>query len=46
MMAKYAQAFGLGSPTGIDLGGERFGLVPFSPAQRQRSKRSWLPATP
>lgn len=43
MMAKYAQAFGLGSPTGIDLGGERFGLVPFSPAQRQRSKRAWLP---
>lgn len=42
MMAKYAQAFGLGSPTGIDLGGERFGLVPFSPAQRQRAKRSWL----
>jgi penicillin-binding protein 2 len=43
MMAKYAQAFGLGSPTGIDLGGERFGLVPFSPAQRQRTKRAWLP---
>jgi len=43
VMAKYAQAFGLGAPTGIDLGGERFGLVPFSPAQRQRSKRSWLP---
>jgi penicillin-binding protein 2 len=43
MMAKYAQAFGLGSPTGIDLGGERFGLVPFTPAQRQRTKRAWLP---
>lgn len=43
VMAKYAQAFGLGAPTGIDLGGERFGLVPFSPAQRQRSRRSWLP---
>jgi penicillin-binding protein 2 len=43
MMAKYAQAFGLGSPTGIDLGGERFGLVPFTPAQRLRAKRSWLP---
>jgi hypothetical protein len=25
VMAKYAQAFGLGAPTGIDLGGERFG---------------------
>jgi len=43
VMAKYAQAFGFGAPTGIDLGGERFGLVPFSPAQRQRTKRSWLP---
>ena len=42
VMAKYSQAFGLGAPTGIDLGGERFGLVPFSPAQRQRLKRSWL----
>lgn len=40
-MAHYAQAFGLGAPTGIDLGGERFGLVPLSPAQRQRSKRAW-----
>jgi penicillin-binding protein 2 len=43
VMAKYSQAFGLGAPTGIDLGGERFGLVPFTPAQRQRLKRSWLP---
>jgi penicillin-binding protein 2 len=43
VMAKYAQAFGLGAPTGIDLGGERFGLVPFSPAQRQRARRGWLP---
>jgi penicillin-binding protein 2 len=40
-MARYAQAFGLGAPTGIDLGGERFGLVPFSPAQRQRTKHVW-----
>src|SRR6202022_2060219 len=31
-MARYAQAFGLGAPTGIDLGGERFGLVPFAAA--------------
>jgi penicillin-binding protein 2 len=43
IMSKYAQAFGFGAPTGIDLGGERFGLVPLSPAQRQRTKRSWLP---
>jgi penicillin-binding protein 2 len=40
-MARYAHAFGLGAPTGIDLGGERFGLVPFSPSQRLRSKRPW-----
>ncbi|HKW94520.1 MAG TPA: penicillin-binding protein 2 [Methylomirabilota bacterium] len=40
-MARYAHAFGLGAPTGIDLGGERFGLVPFSPSQRSRSKRPW-----
>jgi penicillin-binding protein 2 len=39
-MARYAQAFGLGAPTGIDLGGERFGLVPFS-ASRPRGKRPW-----
>ena len=39
-MARYAQAFGLGAPSGIDLGGERFGLVPFA-ASRPRSKRPW-----
>lgn len=39
-MARYAQAFGLGAPTGIDLGGERFGLVPFS-GMRSRNKRPW-----
>ena len=39
-MARYAQAFGLGAPTGIDLGGERFGLVPFS-GMRTRNKRPW-----
>ena len=39
-MARYAHAFGLGAPTGIDLGGERFGLVPFS-GGRTRSKRPW-----
>ncbi|MGH7417097.1 MAG: penicillin-binding protein 2, partial [Candidatus Rokuibacteriota bacterium] len=40
-MARYAQAFGLGAPTGIDLGGERFGLVPFSLSPRPRAKRPW-----
>ncbi|MGH7367515.1 MAG: penicillin-binding protein 2, partial [Candidatus Rokuibacteriota bacterium] len=43
VMARYAQAFGLGAPTGIDLAGEQSGLVPLSPAQRQRRKRRWLP---
>jgi len=38
MMAKYAQAFGLGSPTGIDLGGERFGLVVLDPPPFTRRK--------
>lgn len=42
-IARYAHAFGLGAPTGIDLGGERFGLVPLSPSQRLRLKRPWLP---
>ena len=27
-IAKYALAFGLGAPTGIDLGAEKFGLIP------------------
>jgi penicillin-binding protein 2 len=40
-MARYAHAFGLGASTGIDLGGERFGLVPFTPGQRPRLKRPW-----
>jgi len=35
-MARYAHAFGLGMPTGIDLGGERFGLVPFSAARPRK----------
>ncbi|HZP36173.1 MAG TPA: penicillin-binding protein 2 [Methylomirabilota bacterium] len=35
-MAKYAHAFGLGMPTGIDLGGERFGIIPFSSARPRR----------
>jgi penicillin-binding protein 2 len=34
-IAKYATAFGLGQPTGIDLGAEKFGLIP-SPKSRGR----------
>jgi penicillin-binding protein 2 len=34
-ITKYASAFGLGQPTGIDLGTEKFGLIP-SPKSRGR----------
>jgi penicillin-binding protein 2 len=40
-IARYAQAFGLGSPTGIDLGGERTGLVPSPGWKRLRFNRPW-----
>ena len=39
-IARYARAFGLGSPTGIDLPGEKVGLVP-SPAGRRERGRVW-----
>jgi len=40
-LAHYARAFGLGVPTGIDLGGEVAGLVP-TKAWKQRARgRSW-----
>lgn len=38
---KYAVALGLGSPTGIDLPGERGGLVPSSAWKRQARKEPW-----
>ncbi len=40
-IARYAQAFGLGAPTGIDLGTEKPGLVPFPEWKRQRYGRGW-----
>ncbi|HET8579146.1 MAG TPA: penicillin-binding protein 2 [Methylomirabilota bacterium] len=40
-MARYAKAFGLGSPTEIDLGTEKPGLVPFAEWKRQRYRRGW-----
>ncbi|HET7874493.1 MAG TPA: penicillin-binding protein 2 [Methylomirabilota bacterium] len=40
-MARYARAFGLGSPTGVELGSEKPGLVPFATSQRQRYGRGW-----
>src|SRR6266581_2966664 len=40
-IARYAQAFGLGAPTGIDLGGEKPGLVPFLDGRRRGDGRKW-----
>jgi penicillin-binding protein 2 len=40
-LSRYAKAFGLGAPTGVDLGSEKPGLVPFAEWKRQRYGRSW-----
>jgi penicillin-binding protein 2 len=40
-IARYAEAFGLGSPSGIDLGGEKAGLVPFVDGRRRIDGRKW-----
>jgi len=40
-LARYAQAFGFGVPTGIDLGSEKPGLVPFAEWKRKRYGRGW-----
>ena len=40
-IARYAEAFGLGSPSGIDLGGEKPGLVPFVDGRRRVDGRKW-----
>ena len=40
-IARYAQAFGLGAPTGVDLGGEKPGLVPFLDGRRRGDGRGW-----
>ena len=39
-VARYARAFGLGAPSGIELGGEKPGFVP-SPALRRSQGRPW-----
>jgi penicillin-binding protein 2 len=40
-IGKYAQAFGLGRATGIDLPGEKLGLVPQPQARRDGRLRPW-----
>ena len=40
-IARYARSFGLGAPSGIDLGSEKPGLVPFVEWRRHRSGRGW-----
>jgi len=40
-IARYAEAFGLGAPSGIDLGGEKSGLVPFLDGRRRIDGRKW-----
>jgi penicillin-binding protein 2 len=41
-VAKYARAFGLGRPTGLDLGGEADGLVPDAAWKQKTFGEDWL----
>ncbi len=40
-IARYAKAFGLGGMTGVDLGGEKPGLIPLVSSPRLRGGRAW-----
>jgi penicillin-binding protein 2 len=40
-IARYASAFGLGRPTGMDFGGEKAGLIPLPRGQRGRKGSAW-----
>ena len=42
-LAEYAKRLGLGSPTGIDVDGERGGLVPTPEWKRERLNEPWYP---
>jgi penicillin-binding protein 2 len=41
-IARYANAFGFGQPTGIDLSGEKLGLIPNPRARQDRRGRAWM----
>ena len=42
-IARWSRAFGLGAPTGVDLEGERTGLVPDEEWSRRVRKHPWYP---
>ncbi|HKI01827.1 MAG TPA: penicillin-binding protein 2 [Thermoanaerobaculia bacterium] len=42
-IARYARLFGLGSPTGIDIAGEKRGLVPDPEWSQKARKQPWYP---
>jgi penicillin-binding protein 2 len=42
-IATYARRFGLGAPTGVDIEGERTGLVPDEAWSRRARKHPWYP---
>ncbi|UCC66689.1 MAG: penicillin-binding protein 2 [Deltaproteobacteria bacterium] len=42
-LSRYAKGFGLGKPTGIDLTGEKEGLVPTAEWKRERLGEPWYP---
>jgi len=42
-IARYAEAMGLGQKTGIDIGGEKDGLVPSTAWKKRTRKEDWYP---